>query len=463
MNRRSFLKTAFAFSTVPYIRTFAAQAKPYLRMGILSDVHVRKPGWSLDPLIGALKWFDTQKVDGVVIAGDIADQGLTEQLRHAGAAWDSIFPDNRAADGRAVEKVFVTGNHDNHFWKHPSAAKIYPDEKERFEKSIAKDFNAAWQECFHEDYIRLSRKEIKGYTFIGRHYATPGIGKYMHDQKASLDPSKPFFYVQHQHLKDTCYGSWAWGQDKGDSTKALSKFPNAVAFSGHSHYSLTDERSVWQGSFTSIGTASLSYIVASGKESYENVRGEGKEDRVKEMSPFSMRNGKHGMLMDVFADKMVFSRWNFNSASVESLGEDWSIPLPFAEPPPFSFASRAKKVAVPQFPAKSTAKAAVREGENRERKKHQQVVVTFPVATDGGRAHDYEIQVIGEGSDKPALVRYVISATVHLPRKYEKGEASCVFAASELPSKCKFVVYPRNSYGKSGNPLSTTFQTIAVA
>ncbi|MBR6586951.1 MAG: metallophosphoesterase, partial [Kiritimatiellae bacterium] len=85
MRRRNFIKSVLSFSAVPYMRTFASQAKPYLRMGVLSDTHVRKPGWTLDPFIGALKWFDSQKVDGVIIAGDIVDQGLTEQLRHVGA------------------------------------------------------------------------------------------------------------------------------------------------------------------------------------------------------------------------------------------------------------------------------------------------------------------------------------------------------------------------------------------
>jgi hypothetical protein len=72
-----------------------------------------------------------------------------------------------------------------------------------------------------------------------------------------IDPSLPFFYVQHPHLKDTCYGPWAWGHDAGITTKTLSAYPNAIAFSGHSHYSLTDERTIWQGAFTSVGTGSF--------------------------------------------------------------------------------------------------------------------------------------------------------------------------------------------------------------
>lgn len=453
LNRRSFIKSAFAASAVPYMRTFAAQAKPYLRMGVLSDVHVRSSGPSLYPLTGALKWFDAQKVDGVIIAGDIADQGLTEQLRHVGAAWDSIFPDNKASDGRAVEKVFVTGNHDNHFWKHVSAKKLYPDEKERFDRSIAKDFNAAWTECFHEEFVRLYRKEIKGYSFLGCQYGSQGLSGFVGKERATLDPSKPFFYVQHQHLKNTCYGPWAGGCDDGESTEALSRCPNAVAFSGHSHYSLTDERSVWQGAFTSIGTASLSYITAPRHGSYENANSDG--NRVSEMPKFSRRHGKHGMLMEVFADRIVLSRKNMFPGRIEPLGPDWTIPLPFAEPPPFSFASRTAKAVVPEFPANSQVGVREHDGENRNKAKRRQVTVEFPAAVKGGRVFDYEVRAETPGTDGNRLVRRVISPTFHLPRRYDKGKVSCVFAEAELPAKCCFSVYPRTSFGTCGKPVKS--------
>lgn len=87
-----------------------------------------------------------------------------------------------------------------------------------------------------------------------------GLADYLRSHAGEIDTSKPFFYTQHSHPKDTCIGSWAWGRDNGASTRALAAYPNAVAFSGHSHYPLTDERSVWQESFTSINAASLRYI-----------------------------------------------------------------------------------------------------------------------------------------------------------------------------------------------------------
>ena len=111
-------------------------------------------------------------------------------------------------------------------------------------------------------------------------------------------------------------------------------------FSGHSHYSLVDERSVWQGAFTSVGTASLKYI--SPLRGYEN--GGDEPDRTKEMPMVGKYKGKQGMLMEVFDDRIVLDRRSFSTQNPVKLGPDWVIPLPYAAPGPFSFAIRRKKM-----------------------------------------------------------------------------------------------------------------------
>ena len=445
--RRGFIKSALAFSAMPYLRTFAEQGKPLLRMGVLSDIHVRAPGWSQKPFEAALRWFDAQKVDGVIVAGDMADFGLVEQLRLVGAAWDAVFPNNRAADGRKVEKVFVTGNHDHHFHNHRGAKKMIPDDAKRFAHSLAHDFNAAWTGCFHEEYRPFYRKEIKGFAFLARQYGEKGLSKFVAAQKATLDPAKPFFYVQHQHLKDTCYGAWAWGRDNGESTRVFSAFPNAVAFSGHSHYTLTDERSVWQGAFTSVGTASLSYI--SPPDGYEN--GHGNKPRVEEMPPLGMHQAKQGMLMDVFADRIVLARKLLTPERVDSLGPDWTIRAPAANPPQFAFGARAAKDVPPEFPAGAKVDVEIHDGANRNGDKHRQVRVTFPAAVAGGRAFDYEVRAEADGCE--SVVRRVLSKSFHMPKSDDGGKDFCEFAAADLPAKCRFNVSARTSFGTAGKTL----------
>lgn len=71
--------------------------------------------------------------------------------------------------------------------------------------------------------------------------------------------------MTHNQPENTSYGSEDWGDKNLDSV--FSKYPNVIDFSGHVHYSLLDERSIWQGAYTVINTQSLSYTeLEEGKE-----------------------------------------------------------------------------------------------------------------------------------------------------------------------------------------------------
>mgnify|MGYP002513737141 CR=1 FL=1 len=104
---------------------------------------------------------------------------------------------------------------------------------------------------------------INGYHFIGVSYDDDGKSftgkiKWLEERLANAtkeDPHKPIFVYQHPHPTFTVYGSVNWG----DFTlrTVLSKYPQVVDFSGHSHYAASDPRSVWQGEFTAVGCGAL--------------------------------------------------------------------------------------------------------------------------------------------------------------------------------------------------------------
>jgi hypothetical protein len=115
LSRRGFLGSAGAFSILAGARISRAQAaamgEPDIRFGVLSDVHLRTPG-DEDTLLKAFEHFRDRGVDGVIIAGDIADNGRISQLQRCADAWKSVFPGDKGLGGRHVEKLFVYGNHD---------------------------------------------------------------------------------------------------------------------------------------------------------------------------------------------------------------------------------------------------------------------------------------------------------------------------------------------------------------
>jgi 3',5'-cyclic AMP phosphodiesterase CpdA len=474
---------------------FKADGAPKLRFGVVSDIHITKvgadekmEGWGNNLTFKhTLEWFRSQNVDAVVIAGDMADKGMVDQMEAVAQAWYAVFPDDRYPDGRPIEKVFVMGNHDYHGYLYGDyAAKVYPDKDERVKHVLRSDFATRWKRIFNEDYARFYCKKIKGYTFLGQHWddgkgMETGHGScdfgaelqaFLAAKGGTLDPSLPFFYVQHPHPKDTCYGSWAWGHDSGKVTQALSAYPNAIAFSGHSHYSLTDERSVWQGAFTSVGTSSLRYSGMPYNEcppfGYENTATEGKKgwryDAAKLMRRFAAGDCRQGMLWSVYDDCIVVKRREFLSNL--DVGDDWVLPLPSAEPKPFAFAERAKKFRAPSFPAGaklavSTVKAKSRGGKSRNGKESLPSVeksafkVVVPATVADRNARLYKLEFVAESKDGTKKTKLIMPEGFNHAVGHAKASAPsfCLFARDEFNGEVRFTVTPFNCFGARGTPL----------
>ena len=486
-SRKSFIFGSSAFAACG--RLFAdspgraSRAAPNIRLGVASDVHflldpktrsLRKD-WDEATLVHALKYFRERKVDAVVLAGDLSESGLIDEMQLVMDAWQSVFPEDRGADGRKVERLFICGNHDIDapLWADAGpakrAAELWPDEAERRRHLIRTDRAAAWQKVFREPYAPIWTKTVKGYTFFGAHWGgdagTPGVGDFIAREAAKLDPRKPFFFIQHPHLRGTCYGDWAGGHDDGSATRALEKFPNAIAFSGHSHYALTDERTVWQGAFTSIGTGSLRYVGQPRHEfpeGFENTPSSGtmraaETDAKKMMGLFwGNYSVRHGMIASVYDDRLVLERRDF--LSDKTLGDDWVVPFPATAGGDASFAKRRARHSAPQFAAGAAVKVSDGNAKNRAGKSLPSVTVTFPPANAGkGRAYYYEVAAVDEeGAER--IAKRVLSEGWCDPvggSRYVQN-VSCVFAKDELPKIVRsFRVRPAGFFGAKGRAIES--------
>lgn len=437
--------------------------KPRLKMGILSDIHLRAAAPSRTEMFRkALAYYRDRGADAVLIAGDIADTGRISELKLCADAWYDVFPNDRAPDGRPVEKLFIYGNHCVCAWKW---GKGYNDPKQpkedRKEDAIGFGTNRAeaWQAIFHEEYKPIWMKSVRGYTVIGAHWTDSkegiAIEAFMKEHAAEIDRTKPFFYTQHPHPYDTCFEKWAWGHDDGRSTRALAAFPNAVAFSGHSHYTLTDERTVWQGVFTSINTASLldsSLDYALRENAASNRYGYTGEKRTRRMPcvPAS-RESKQGMFLTVYDDCMVLERRDFGLSM--PLGDDWVLPLPVAEKKPFAYASRRVARKAPEFAPDAKVAVTARKTE----KDGSLIEVSFPHAESTGKCRVFEYEVtatlLEDGVDLVQAQRRVIAADYNRPdiARYHRA-SQCVFANNDLPLKGTYVfsVRPIECFGHKG-------------
>ena len=197
-------------------RAMGGTASPArLRVGILSDIHIVNGTENYGPNAGssatfekALAYFRDRGVDAVVIAGDMADNGLESQLMQLGKAWRKVFPGGLRPDGAKVEKVFVTGNHDLEGWRYGYAKKLGVTKKTHAHDILSLHMAESWRRVFDEDYAPMYVKDVKGYKFVGVHYnefSKPGaVAAFLKAHKAELAGSKPFFYTQHFHPRATC-------------------------------------------------------------------------------------------------------------------------------------------------------------------------------------------------------------------------------------------------------------------
>ena len=473
------------FAAAPGVFT---DGQPALTFGVLSDVHVSlakggeklAKGYDTATLVHAFEWFRDRKVDAVVIAGDMAHCGLLGELKAVADAWFKVFPGDRAPDGRKVERVFVFGNHD---WSGTKRGKPIYGEAPYADQVLANDPKKCWDACFHEEWKPIFKKEVKGFPFVGAHWSkggdcngrcesfVAGLGDFYQSIKGELDAARPFFHVQHPHPRGTVHGP-VWGQDDGDSVKALSAFPNAISFSGHSHTSLTDERFIWQGAFTSVGTATLRNVGIGGgilrpKGGYENyTTPSGKTskelDALKTMPPLDRGSCRQGQLVRVYADRVVFSRMEFLTDA--SLGDDIVLPLPAAKHRPFEFAARQAKALAPAFAKGAALALSAKKARNRGAKKGEpkkdvlEIVIPPAEAVASARTWEYEITVAG-ASGEPAVFGVIARGFRFGPTDRRVKESTpCRLAFDRLPPKPLSVsVRAVSCWGRTSEPLKGTF------
>lgn len=490
LSRRSFLGGGAALLASVSVRSYAASigaGRPNLKLGLLSDIHIASEATTRKYIKGnpmrfrpretalfekALRYFDSRGVDGIVLAGDLADWGLVGQMKEFTDCWWRVFPDGKSAiDGRPVEMLAVLGNHDvafrawtlgiNYAIEAKGDAVVPPED------IFMNDVPGNWEKMFREPYTPIWKKTIKGYTFIGAHWVSekgiPEIEPYMAKHGPALKGTKPFFYIQHAHPRNTCFGPNVSGRDSGCSTRALEPYPNAVAISGHAHRSLTDERNVWQGAFTSIGTASLdSVLPGAGRE---NSKSRARNRRCSTETPMILGRefereityAAHGLFMSVYDDFIELERREFVSG--KTLGPNWVIPVPAGKMPPFSFEVREKEQSRPgPFPNGAKVKV-VRDGKT--------VKLEFPHARNikgSTRALDYEIEAVASEADVERILfrRYAFSPFVLHPQETHEGPVSVAFNDTLFPDgvDVKFIVRAHDVFNRFNDPISGTLGRI---
>ncbi|MBC6975328.1 metallophosphoesterase [Bacillus sp. Xin] len=353
-----------AFVSFPWNTSVQAEEKPQEKkpeekkfvFPVVSDVHIKNSGtddtfrWQR-----AIEQLNTlaPKQDAFVIVGDFTDSGSNQQYDR----FMQVY--NQYANKDAV-RMNSLGNHD--YW---NGLSVEGAQKRFLEKTGMESI------YYH--------KVVKGYHFLVMSPEDGTTHGYYSDKQINWlkeeiakakadDPEKPIFVFLHQHIKETVYGSHEWGtKDSAKINEVLKDYPQAITFSGHSHYPLDDPRSIHQKDFTSVGTSSVSYMEVEGGKVQGNI-------------PPGASELSQGLLVEADDKEVTINRRDFHTNSWT--GEPWKIQLP-AKKESFKHVENRDKEK-PSFEKHAKLKAS--------NVTESSVTATFPQAVDNLLVHSYRLQ-----------------------------------------------------------------------
>ena len=451
VSRRDFILSSLAASFVAGCRTMDLFGRPALTFGVVSDIHVTSSGTEAR-YEKALQLFKSRGADAVMVCGDIADWGTVGSWEHVRDAWQRVF------GGTDTVPLLCTGNHDFEGWWYGDMTMDMHASGHSEDEAAAKakgGVKAEWERVFGEEYAPVRLRTVKGYDFVSTEYASDDKGKHRPDAAAFLvayakrlrDSGKPFFYFQHPPTKGTTGDSGVF--------PVLKNFPNAIAFTGHTHRPFVDERQIWQGEFTVIGTPSLSYPSLPGHENGSAKR-DGTAANAMPMIPVRRDlEGTQGFFVNVYADRVVVERIDVEADEWDrEAAPAWIIPLDGAKP--FAPAEAEKRVPVPAFPDGAEVRCEMRNTENRQGKWTIVMTCEFPsaVVPEGWRVFDYEIRAVPKDGSEPLVKRFYSPAYHKLP-SCEPERQRFWFDVAQLPQDKDYTieVRARNCFEKASEPI----------
>ena len=254
-----------------------AEVEGEMSFAVLADLHYGRRTGTEDATIKiprALEMIMTKqpKVKNIFICGDMTDGGNETEYR----AVDELFNKNLPKD---VNVYFMLGNH------------------ERYNQNTQQYFNDIFSQNIHQ-YI-----EQGGYPFITISVGDSWAGyddeavEFLkkHLRKAAQDyPDKPIFVFSHAPSEhETAWGPWL---TQNQLHETLSNYRQVIHFTGHSHFSIEDERSIKQDKFTWINV---------GPGYYGTVSELDVNDIYEERYPATGENVTEGLIVDCGANADV--------------------------------------------------------------------------------------------------------------------------------------------------------------
>ncbi len=399
--------------------------KVLLKVGIISDIQAYdvREDWGMGNLVKALKILAPFQPDVFINAGDLADLAeYPEAYTLYNQIFAEFFPEKQP------QQVICAGNHD--VWGLNN--QTLPEMLDQFCSKLAIPRNEVCHTVVNGyDFIAITEEHVDDYT----PQKLAEVKKLL-DKISAEKPGKPVFIVTHYPPYDTMSGSHNH-HGKKNLRDFFNSYPQVVSFSGHTHYPLEDERSIWQKEFTAVTTSTLSY----------GCLEERPFNTCNSILPFA-REAVQAMYMEVFADKIVIRRYNVEDQREIKPQQRWNFALPYDPQKPQYSGERALDRMAPYF--EKNASAVLRYD-------YGFAYLIFDAAKHDDMVQFYQIKASAKNSDgswsEPRTVNY--AADFYRLEQHRTGKEYFKLPHDLLTAGklTRIEIYPQESFGKLGTPL----------
>lgn len=351
-----------------------------IRVGIVSDSQLPaegKPSKWTERLEKSLELVKKNHADVLIFAGDFTDAGTGKAWKSFRDAYRKVFAASE------IVPVFIMGNHD--YW--------LPVVYKCFEIATPAKMQKRFMKYTGEKVF--SHKTVNGYHFIAwssengsydKSYTNTDWARREIEKAIKQSPDKPVFVITHLNPENSVYGSDEWGN--ADIYSVLKDYPQVISFSGHSHYSLLDERSIYQGDFTAINTQTIDYVELESGKFNGSVPCDAYGESIAGETP---------SVMMLYADAEQVTIDRLDALTGEKLKYSWNIKMP-CDKNNFEYTAEKRKAAnkTPYFEADASGK--IYETVSSQGKKITNVV--FDSAKDDDFVHSYAIEYYSGNGEK---------------------------------------------------------------
>ena len=405
----------------------ACVEKPLLRIAVTSDAQAINSTscWGIANTEKAFDFLSQFKPDVVVMAGDLADRADPAVFPLYMNLYRKYFPHNPV-------HVACAGNHDFR----PVGNVAYEDLWNAFADGlqISRD-NPGHQVVRGYDFITLTEEHCD-------FYSAEMLSKVKAELDAAVarDSGKPIFLVTHYPPRDTMIGSQTGVNARAELRTLLNNYPQVISLSGHTHRPLECETAIWQGEFTALTTATLSYACIGGGDKYFNVAGG-------TIPPYA-REVQQALLIDIFKNRVEIHRYNVHERREINPDELWVVDIPYNPATARLTQARAETAVAPEFPGNAVISM---------RHDFGFAYLIFTPAKHDRFVFSYIMRASVKNDDGSWTL---VQETEHISDFYRYIAHRATEFVIKLPEKTfrvnkimKFEIFPQEEFGKCGKPL----------